>query len=259
MKRLAIIRLIISCIAGFFWFFQDLPAYSENLPAKVKKPVNESITIRRETQKGEDKWAEERARLKAEYEKLEQKNQFLSAENRELKKNVDVRKKSVDALERQIAEIKRISEELLPFLEQTYRRLAALVREDTPFLQDERCRRIATLKRVLSDSHIPIGEKFRKVMEALTVEAEYGNTVEVYQERITIDKKNVQANIFRLGRISMFFQFLDQKTTGYFDPATFTWKKFPPHYNREINAAIDMGAKRRPVSLLDLPLGKVAK
>ena len=256
-EKMKQVGFIVICIAGFLWFFQDPPASSENFPALVKKPVEESITIRKKTQKAEDKWAEERARLKAEYEKLEQENRRLTAENRELEKNVDVHKKSVNVLEHQIAEIERISEELFPFLEQTYSRLAALVEKDTPFLQDERCRRIAVLGRTLGDSQISISEKFRKVMEALTVEAEYGNTVEVYQERIMIDKKNVQVNIFRLGRLSLFFQSLDRKTTGYFDPAIFAWKKFPSHYNREINAAIEMGAKRRPVALLELPLGKV--
>ena len=251
------VGFIVICIAGFLWFFQDPPASSENFPAQAKKPVGESISIRQKTQKAEDKWAEERARLKAEYEKLEQENRRLTTENSELEKDVAVRKKSVEALEHQIAEIERISEELLPFLEQTYTRLAALVKEDVPFLQDERRRRIATLGRALDDSQVSISEKFRKVMEALTVEAEYGNTVEVYQERIMIDEKNVQVNIFRLGRLSLFFQSLDKKTTGYFDPAIFAWEKFPSHYNREINAAMEMGAKQRPVALLELPLGKV--
>jgi len=35
------------------------------------------------------------------------------------------------------------------------------------------------------------------------------------------------------------------------------WKKLPQRYNRDINAAMEMGAKRRPVDMLDLPLGKV--
>ncbi len=251
------IAYILICVAGFFCFFEIGQAFPENFPAQVKKSINESISMRQKTQKAEDKWAEERLRLKAKYEKLESENNRLTAENNELKKDVAARQASVDALEHEIAQIARISDELLPFLEQTYNRLAVLVKEDIPFLRDERGRRIATLGRILNDSLVSTSEKFRKVMEALFVEAEYGNTVEVYPEEIVVDGKKIQVNIFRLGRISLFFQTLDGKTTGYFDQALFAWKKFPPRYNREINAAIEMGAKQRPVDLLVLPLGRL--
>ena len=255
--RLKKLALIFVCVAGFSVFFEIGPAFSENFPAQVKKPVNESISIRQKTQEAEDKWAEERSRLKAEYEELEREKIRLSAENSELKKDVAARRASVDALEGEIAQIARISEELLPFLEQTYNRLAELVKVDVPFLSDERNKRLESLKRTLDDAMVSTGEKFRKMMESLSIEAEYGNTVEVYREKITIDEREIQVNIFRLGRTSLFFQSLDGETTGYFDSAVFVWKEFPPQYNRQINAAIEMGAKRRPVDLLILPLGKL--
>lgn len=248
---------IVICIASFLWFCQDRQASSENLPALVKKPVNESITIRQKTQKAEDRWAEERIRLQGEYEKLEDEIERLTAANQKLKKSVAARHASILCLKQKITKIKRMTNEVRPFLEQTYEQLARFVREDVPFLRHERNRRIITLRRVLDDSGVCVSEKFRKVMEAIFIEAEYGNTVEVYQERICIDGKNIQADIFRLGRISLFFQSLDRKTAGYYDPVVLSWKKLPNRYNREINAAMDMGSKRRPVDLLNLPIGKM--
>ena len=248
---------IIVCITGFSCVLGNLPAFCENFPARVKKPVDDSISIRQKTQQEEDKWVEEQARLKVEYEKLEEEVERITAQNNELKKDVAARRSSIDTLQRQSVEIERITQELNPFLEQTYDRLACFVKDDVTFLKDERSRRIVGLRRVMDDPNVSISEKFRKVMEALSVEAEYGSTVEVYQKRITIDHKNIQANIFRLGRISLFFQTLDLKTSGYFDPAGSVWNKFPTQYNHEINAAMEMGAKRRSVDLLDLPLGKV--
>ena len=248
---------ILMCFVGFSCFSESLPAFSEDFPARVKKPVNESITIRRNTQKSADQWSEERLKLKGKYETLETDNDRLKVENNALKKNSADRRASIDALEGEIAQISRISEELLPFLEQTYDRLAKWVKEDVPFLPDERRKRLETLRRILDDPLVSTGEKFRKTMEALSVEAEYGNTVEAYREEIIIDEQKIQVNIFRLGRISLFFQSLDGEKTGYFDPAEFVWKEFPPQYNRQINAAMEMGAKRKPVDLLILPLGKL--
>jgi archaellum component FlaC len=248
---------ILVCFLGFSIFLENGPVLSEDLPARVKKSVNESITIRQKTQKSSDKWAEERPKLKAKYETLETENGRLKAVNDGLKKDLAARRASIDALEREIAEISRISEELIPFLEQTYDRLAEWVREDVPFLADEREKRLETLRRILDDPLVHAGEKFRKVMEALSVEAEYGNTVEAYGEEIIVGERKIQVNIFRLGRISLFFQSLDGEKTGYFDPSGFVWKEFPPQQNRHINAAMEMATKQRPVDLLILPLGKL--
>jgi len=255
--RLIKIAVVLVCVAGLSSFFEGRMVFSEDLPERVKKPVDESITIRQKTQKAEDRWAGELAQFKAEYEKLERENDRLNVEKSRLKKAVVARRVSVVALEHEIAEIARISDELIPFLEQTYDRLALLVKEDVPFLPDERRKRLETLRRTLDDAMVPAGEKFRKVMEAVSIEAEYGNTVEVYQEEIPIDDGKIQVNVFRLGRISLFFQTLDGKTTGYFDPTLFAWKKFPPEYNRQIMMAMEMGAKQRPVDLLVLPLGRL--
>lgn len=256
MKR---ITWIAGCVVGVLCLFQGQPGFSEDLPARVKRPVDESITIRQSTQKAEDKWAEERLKLKAEYEVLEGERDRLTAANNALKREVGARMASVEALEEEMAQIGRISNELIPFLEETHNRLAALVKEDVPFLSEERRSRLETLRRTLDDPMVSAGERFRKTMEALSVEPECGNTVEVYTEEIGLNGKKIQVHVFRLGRISLFFQSLDGKTSGYFDPAVFEWKTLPPRYNRQIHAAMEMGAKQRPVDLLVLPIGRLVK
>jgi regulator of replication initiation timing len=139
LKKLAFIFVCFWCFSGFF---ENGPAFSEDLPARVKESVNDAISIRRKTQKSADKWAEERSKLKRKYETLETENGRLKTVNDDLKKDLAARRAAVDALEREIAEISRISEEVIPFLEQTYDRLAQWVREDVPFLADEREKRL---------------------------------------------------------------------------------------------------------------------
>jgi hypothetical protein len=95
-------------------------------------------------------------------------------------------------------------------------------------------------------------------MEALLVEAEYGSTIEVYQQTIDVDGAPSLVNVFRLGRISLFYQTLDQKRCGFYDVAATGWRPLPTAFNRCIQTAIEIGAKRRPVELLTLPLGRMA-
>ncbi len=146
---------------------------------------------------------------------------------------------------------------MLPFLEETHDRLAALVKEDMSFLSHERQRRLERVRQALDDPLVSTGEKFRKVMEAVSIEAEYGNTIEVYREEILLEGKKIQADIFRLGRISLFFQTLDRKTTGYLDPATLSFTRFPSEYNRQIGAAMEMGGQTTAHGPSGSPLGKV--
>ena len=233
-------------------------ATGADFPTQVKRAIDKSISIRQQTQKKEDKWARERERFKAEYEKLDEENKRLAAQNKKLKKDISACQSSIESTKQQIVEIGRITKELNPFLEQTYDRIASFLKDDVPFLRDERTRRIAALRRVLDDPNISISEKYRKTMEALSVEAEYGNTIEVYQKKITIDNRPIVVNVFRLGRISLFFQTPDRKTCGYFDTAASAWKILPSKYNRAITAALEIGLKRRPVELLDLPIGRLA-
>jgi len=240
-----------------FFVFTYSHATGKDFPAQVKKPVSDAIEIRQKTQETADNWADEQLKLKNEYEQSEQAHARLSIENDKLIKMVEARQAAVDELEMKIASITRISEELLPFLEQVYARLADLVETDAPFLADERNQRITTLRHVLDDPQVTIGEKFRKIFEALSIEAEYGNTVEVYPQRISVDGGANMVSIFRLGRIALFFRTPDGKTCGFFDPVSRGWKKLPQKYRREINAAMEIGAKRRPADLLNLPLGRI--
>ena len=232
-------------------------ALAGDFPAAVKKPVSDAIVIRQETQKNTDQWVAERARLEAVYDRLQKENAQLSAAGERMRQQVDARQAAVLALEAQLADMAKITEALSPFLEKTYERLRDLIREEPAFLPPERQNRLDNLRRVLDDPLTPAGEKLRKLMETLFVEAEYGNTLEVYQEQIRLADRSVLVDVLRLGRISLFFQTLDRRTCGFFNPATEAWQMVPARYNRAIHAAIEIGTQRRSAELLEMPLGKV--
>ena len=231
---------------------------ADNFPAQVKAPVAEAVRIRQAAQEKADRWDQEKTRLQVEFEELERAQQELREERDELDKVVTACRLAVTDLAREIKEIERIENELTPFLEEVYDRLGGLLETDLPFLRTERELRLAGLRRTLDDPAIAIGEKYRKVMEALTVESEYGDTIEVYQETIVFQEREVVAHIFRLGRIALFCQSPDRTRSGFFDVAAGHWQELAPNYNQTITAALEMGAKRRPMDILNLPVGKVA-
>jgi len=224
----------------------------------IKKYVHESIQTHQLSQKELDEWEKERLTLKKQYEMLTKQNDLLTDKSKHLKIQVDSQNALNEKLTRLEKESLRISKEIGPFIDDLNNQMNTFIASDLPFLIDERKNRLSRLNSVLEDSEVSIAEKFRKIMEVLFIEAEYGNTIEVYQDKILFNKENVLGNIFRLGRISLFFLSLDQKNAAYFNVGSKKWTALDPYFIPEIQAAIEIGKKRRPVELLCLPLGKLA-
>ena len=133
-----------------------------------------------------------------------------------------------------------------------------MVAEDVPFLNKERSLRMTSLETMITDPKVRVSEKYRRVMEALFVEAEYGASMEVYQEKVTIGTQVALGNVFRLGRVSLFFLSLDQQTCARFNVAQGRWQTLSEEYLPAIRSAVEIATKKKPVELLSLPLGRLA-
>lgn len=238
--------------------YQPGAATAEQFVNRVEEPVNTSVKTRQASRKELDKWEEERRRLETEFELLSKKNKALTESVTTLKKQETAQKKFNASLTEREVESRRISEEIGPFTTDLIRRLEDMVRSDLPFLRNERKERLGRLETILDDPEISVAEKFRKVMEALFIEAEYGTTIEVYQEKITLIDEEMLGDIFRLGRLGLFFLSLDHETSARFNMAKQSWEILDSRYTPEIEAAIEMGLKRRPSELLCLPAGRLA-
>ena len=166
----------------------------------IEKPVKQAIDTRQATQAAQEKWDGERSKLVALYDQLKAGNEQLTAARDRLSARADKLTSANRALEAEKAEAERIATEMQPHLLSVLEQINGLIQADAPFLHQERITRTAKLAAILEDPEITVAEKYRKTMEALFIEAEYGNTVEVYQEKIRLDDSEVLGNIFRLGR-----------------------------------------------------------
>ncbi|WP_022668612.1 DUF3450 domain-containing protein [Desulfospira joergensenii] len=229
-----------------------------NTAQNIKKPVEESVSIRQKTQKKRDKWEQERTELTLLFEQLQEENGALEKENQRLMDLKQSQASLNQTLKEQKKEALKIQRELMPFLEEVYEKLEILISGDAPFLKEERTGRLARLKKVMDDPENTMASKYRKVMEALFIEAEYGTTIEVYQDKISLAGEEILGNIFRLGRVSLFFLSLDQNSAAYFNVAHGLWQKLPENHLMAVRSAVEIGKKRRSVELLALPLGRLA-
>ena len=234
-------------------------AYAEVSVSKdIEAPVDKAVDTRQSTQKSREKWDAQRRKLAEEYDRLKAENEQLAFANKNLTQKVGELERSTQDLAREKEETQRIRIELAPFLGEQLGRLKSLVAADAPFLSRERKDRLTRLAVILDDPEITIAEKYRKMMEALFVEAEYGNTVEVYREKIVVDGTQVLADVFRMGRVALFFLALDRESAGIFDVAKNQWHTLDKTRVPAIEAVVDMAAKHRPMEVVTFPIGAIA-
>ncbi|GAB6146974.1 DUF3450 domain-containing protein [Desulfocicer niacini] len=234
-------------------------AFSSQTAESVKKKVDNSIVTRQNTQKKQDQWEKEKAGLLITYEQLKEQNVLLKETHKALTKEENAHNTLLENLKSEKNAHEKIQREMLPFLQEVQSSLNALVSNDPPFLSEERKNRLQKLAAIMEDIEISIAEKYRKVMETLFVEAEYGNTIEVTQDKISLSGNEVLADIFRLGRISLFALTLDHKTAGVFNVAENQWTPLAAEYLSPVIAAVEMGSKRRTVEIISLPIGQLAR
>ena len=224
---------------------------------RLQKPVHASVAIRQETQQDRERWQVEKEKRRVAYETLEARRAELLAAREALQTQLEQQQARNREISGQLAKLEAISRDIEPFLEETRDRLAEHLRREPALLPEERGRRLERLEVLLQDPSIDIGEKYRKTMEALFIEAEYGNTVDVYQQAIALAGQTVTVTILRLGRLALFYQSMDAKTCGFYNPGAGKWQPLESRHNKGIRTAIEIARKQRPAQMVSLPIGRL--
>lgn len=232
-------------------------AWAAPFADQVTVPVGETLAVQQQSQQRADAWQAQRLTLVAQLTTLQQQQQQLQNKKTVLTQRVDAQRQAIEQLTRTINESKRLTDEMLPFLSETWQLLTQQIGHDLPFLQYERQTRLDHLNTALADPQLAVGEKFRRLMETLRVESEYGRDIEVVQQSLLIEGRDLLMNQLRIGRLALFAQSLDGEQSVIYDMATQSWQPIDRQYNRELGRAIEMGLKHRPIDLLTLPIGKV--
>jgi small-conductance mechanosensitive channel len=191
-------------------------------PEKVKAAITEQQKTEQAavaSQKRVEALDDEASKAVADYRQMLAETQSLKAYNEQMAGQVASQQQQLSDMTRQLDEIQTTSREVLPLMQKMLDTLTKYVTLDLPFLPDERKNRIANLESVMARSDVTTSEKYRRIVEAYQIEMEYGRTIEAYQGKV--DEKTVE--ILRVGRISLMYQTLDGKETGYWDTDAKKW------------------------------------
>ena len=164
---------------------------------------------------------EETGRMLAEYRQAAAESASLKTYSTQLDSQVQAQQREMETMTRQLGEIETTAREVLPMMQKMLGTLEQFVQLDLPFLPDERTARIAQLKDMMGRADVSISEKYRRIVEAYQIEMEYGRTIEAYQGNV--NGKTV--DVLRAGRVSLMYQTLDGRESGYWDAGAKAWKQ----------------------------------
>ena len=190
------------------------------------------------------------AEYRAELRRLEDLNSY----NENLQELLNSQAAEQRRIQEDLDELEEIRRDLVPLMLEMQRIIADFVRLDLPFLPEERASRVQALDDLLKRADVDIAEKYRRLIEAYIIEAEYGQTLEAYEGLLEIGGQQRTVDFLRLGRTALYFITLDRAEVGIWDTETEDWYLLSDQFIDPLVQAIRMARQQVPPDLLRLPL-----
>ena len=259
MKRAALLALMLSILVLAAAQMVVAAAEPEPDPGSVAGQVDETVDLEKHTQTGLDDWSAERQALDIRYKTAKANLAYVKERLARQTERAAALDGKVAELDRRLTESARLNEVIQDTLNVLLGQLEEVVATDLPFLADEREGRLANLRHAMASPDLDPAEKLRFLLEALLIEAQYGETVAVEPATIVVADRGIHADILRIGRLTMYWRSPDGSRVGTWDPAAAAWVELPGRYNRVISRAMEMASRMRPTELVSLPLGRITR
>lgn len=159
----------------------------------------------------------------------------------------------MDKLDEQLVQVVVMQRQIPPLAQKMLDTLETLITLDTPFRQEERRGRVDLVRSSLAKPKVTASEQVRQVLEAYNIEAEYGRKIDTYEDKLA---DGTVVNILVIGRIGMFYQTKDERSSGRWDNETGTWEELSSSYRKPIRDGIRMAKKLIPTDMLLMPVVK---
>jgi hypothetical protein len=155
----------------------------------------------------------------------------------------------LSSIQAQLDTIDDTEEGVLPLMQLMVEQLAADINAGVPFLSNERKTRVAVLTDMLGRADVTVSEKFRRVLEALQIEVDYGRTIEAYREKV----QGIAYDYLRIGRVAIYRQALDGSQAWIWNVNSDDWQSVGSNINH-ISLARRVAEQSIAPQLITLPL-----
>ena len=247
----SLLRVLLVIISASLLYFQASQVSANETAIELQSDINQEASLSQEKINDYDDEANAAAKS---YAAALQRAESLTIYNGQLRRLIESQQKEIRSIKRQTQEIESIETGALPLMLEMTETLNKLIEGDVPFLMQERRDRVENLKRLIDRADVTAGEKYRRIMEAYLIEADYGRTIESYRGELDMGGTPRTVDFFRVGRLGLFYQTLDSEETGNWDKADRQWEVLEDEYRRSVRDGLRIARKQSPPTLLRLPV-----
>lgn len=158
------------------------------------------------------------------------------------------------SLQAQARELGESARDITPLLLRMLDGLDKFVALDLPFLQAERKERIASLRKLMTDPATPPAEKYRRILEAMRIEGDYGRGFGAERMELADAGGKKIVDVLRVGRVALYSLTLDGREAAYWDAATKTWKPLPGSYRSALREGLKIARETAAPVVVTLPV-----
>lgn len=188
-----------------------------------------------------------------EYKVVSKQVEGLKLYNAQKRIQIQAQLDLMDKLDEQLVQVVVMQRQIPPLAQKMLDTLENFIQIDTPFRQEERRGRVDLVRSSLAKPKVTASEQVRQVLEAYNIEAEYGRKIDTYEDKL---EDGTVVNILVIGRIGMFYQTKDERTSGRWNNETGEWEELSSTYRKPIRDGIRMAKKLAPTDMLLMPVVK---
>jgi len=188
---------------------------------------------------------------RANLRQLEQLQRYNESQRRQ----VAAQRGEIESLTEDINNIASLQRAVQPLMQDMVDALARVVDADLPFLTDERQSRVDRLQGLMEDPSSSPAQKYRMIIEAYQIEAEYGRTIEAYRSDVeTSDRLYEDVDVLRIGRLALIFKTDDDEVLRRYDIDAGSWVDLDKSFLPDVKTAMRVAREQIPPELLYIPV-----
>jgi hypothetical protein len=210
----------------------------------------ENQTLSASSQDKIDQTERQTDKIVNEYKVVNKQVEGLKLYNAQKRIQIQAQLDLMDKLDEQLVQVVVMQRQIPPLAQKM---LDTLIIIDNQFISEERKARVDLVRSSLAKPKVTASEQVRQVLEAYNIEAEYGRKIDTYEDKLA---DGTVVNILVIGRIGMFYQTKDERTSGRWDNETGTWEELSGSYRKPIRDGIRMAKKLAPTDMLLMPVVK---
>jgi len=221
---------------------------------KTLSQGEDNIHREQRTQKRIDQLSEETQTMLGEYQALSRELDGLTVYNDQMQRLVSSQEEEKLQIAQQLEDIDFTRQQIVPLMLRMIAQLDTFIGSDSPFLLNERTRRVQQLTDLMDRSDVTLAEKYRRILEAYQIELDYSRTLEAYQEETDTGGGLRTVDVLRVGRTGLYYQTLDRQKAAYWNQQQKVWVAAAATQRRAIQRGLRIASQQLAPELLELPV-----